>query len=194
MVEDCCKLVGNLELGLSECIISVSTNCNTEIIAACVDELKEGASTLTVNLAGYASDIVWKNCPARAGVSISYVNKYDCENDIVHVIAVNKGQSFKVGPVEELGVELLDELPTTCVALSASSSSGPTSLYTEATQTNGYGLSYSGQPFSFSTSSSASLVKNLGSKLGQNFYLNSFNIEAQPGQLATASYTFVKSL
>ena len=194
MVEDCCKLVGNLALGLSECIISVSTSCNVEIINACVTKLLEGPGTLSINISGYASNTIWKDCPARAGVSVGYVTKYDCDQDVMHIIYVSKGQSYKIGNIENLGVDLLDELPTSCISLSASSSSGPASLYTEAEQVNGYGLNYNGLPITFNTDNEQTLKMDLGNKLGRECYLNSFNIEAQPGQFPVASYSFIKAL
>ena len=125
--EDCCKLVGDLKLNIDGCIISVSTGCNTEIITACADEPQEGPSTTTVNLSGYANSDLWVGCPSKAGVSIPFVRKYDCENDILYLIFSGQGQSFFTGDADEL-VTLNTTLETTCASYSASSSSGPATL------------------------------------------------------------------
>ena len=191
MANECCQLVGNLDLGIDGCIISVSTNCNTEVAVVCGDEPLEGTSIFTVNLSAYASTTLWVGCPAKAGVSIPYVRKYDCVNDVVYLIFAGQGQSFKSGDVDSF-ISLNNTMETTSTSYSASSSSGPAAIYMQTTQTNGYGLSYSGDPISFNTADGETLV-NLGN-LGNDFYLQSFNFDAQPGQLPVATYVFVKAL
>ena len=191
MPNECCQLVGNLDLGIDGCIISVSTSCNTEVGVTCGEEPLEGPSTSTVNLSAYASTNLWVGCPAKAGVNINYIRKYDCVNDTVYLIFAGQGQSFISGDVGST-INLNNTLETTCTSFSASSSSGPSTVYMQTTQTNGYGLSYTGGPISFNTADGESLI-DLGS-LGNDFYLQSFNFDAQPGQLPVVSYTFVKPL
>ena len=190
MANECCQLVGNLNLGIDGCIISVSSNCSTEIGVVCGSDPIEGPSTQTVSISAYGSTSIWTGCPAKAGVSISYVRKYDCVNDIVYLIFAGQGQSFISGNIST--VSLNSALATSCTSYSASSSSGPATIYMEATQTNGYGLSYTGDPISFDTANMDTTF-SLGN-LGNDFYLQSFNFDAQPGQFPVVSYTFVKPL
>jgi len=179
----CCQLVSGLNIGVDG-IISVSTSSSSEVAAVCGDEPLEGPVTHSVSISGYASKGVWMSCPAKAGVNIPYIRKYDCATDTVYFIFAGHGQSFVSGPAGEFAS--LYKSFSSVTSFSASASSGPTSVYMSTTQTNGYGLSYTGGPFSFSTSDLASPI-NLGGTLGGNHYLQSFNFDAQP----IASYTFV---
>lgn len=181
----CCQLISGLNLGLDG-IISVSTNSNSEVAAVCGDEPLEGPVTHSVSITGYASKDIWLACPAKAGVNIPYIKKYDCVANKLYFIFAGQGQSFVSGPVG--GFASLYKSFSSVTSFSANASSGPTSVYMEATQTNGYGLRYSGGPISFSTSELINPV-DLGS-LGDH-YLQSFSFDAQPGQLPIASYTFV---
>lgn len=183
----CCQLVGSLNLGI-EGIISVSTNSSSEVAAVCGDEPLEGPITHSVSLSGYASKEIWTGCPGKAGVNIPYIRKYDCVNNILYFIFAGQGQSFISGDVG--GFASLYKAFSSVTSFSASSSSGPTGVYMETEQTNGYGLHYSGGPFSFSTNELGSPI-SLGSKLGGDHYLQSFSFDAQPGQVPIASYTFV---
>lgn len=182
----CCQLVSSLDLGVG--IISISSSSSAEVAAVCGDEPLEGPVIHSVSITGYASTEIWSNCPGRAGVNIPYIRKYDCSQNKLYFIFAGQGQSFTVGPV---GTYVsLKKAFSTVSSISANASSGPTSIYMEADQTNGYGLSYTGGPFSFSTSDLASPI-NLGGGLGGPHFLQSFNFDAQPGQLPTVSYTFV---
>ena len=80
----CCQLVGNLELGLDWCVTSINTSVDTEIVNACLEGPLAGPSVFKVSLSGYADTSFWKGCPAKAGVSISYLTKYDCKEDKVY--------------------------------------------------------------------------------------------------------------
>ncbi len=183
----CCQLVGGLVLG-AEGIISVSTSSSSEIAATCGDEPLEGPVTHSVSISGYASKDVWTSCPGKAGVNIPYIRKYDCVNNVLYFIFAGQGQSFISGNVG--GFASLYKSFSSVTSFSASSSSGPTGIYMETTQTNGYGLHYSGGPYSFSTGDLGSPI-DLGGKLGGAHYLQSFSFDAQPGQIPIASYNFV---
>ena len=187
MAVNCCQLVGNLDLGLEGCIISINTSSSTEVIMACGEDPLEGPTTGTVSISAYVADSqVWIGCPSRAGVSIPFIRKYDCENDKVHFIFSGQGQSFISGGADKY-VSLNKILPTTSRSVSASSASGPSSLYMDTLQTNGYGLSYDGGPINFTTSKEGTTM----SILGNTCYLQSFSFEAQPGQIPVVSYSFV---
>lgn len=195
MDAECCNLVGNLSISTG-CYISVSTNCNTEIINVCGEDTPLcGPTTQTVNLAGFASSVVHIGCPGKAGVSIPWVRKYDCDNSIVYFLFSGQGQSYLAGDTG--GLASLNNIVSCAPSISsfsASSSSGPASIYMETSQTNGYGLNYNGGPISFTTSKDGTIVDlNVGNIIG-TFYLQTFNLDVQPGQLPVANYTFVRSL
>jgi len=193
MAIDCCNLVGNFNLDFDGCIISVSSNCSTEILNPCGPEnLLEGASIQTVTIAGYASNSIHLGCPASAGVSIPWLRKYDCINNITYFIFAGEGEANVVGDLNGIA-RLKFSVGSKCKALSAASSSGPASIYMYTDQTNGYGLEYMGGPIPFNTDKSGTII-NLGSLLGNNFYLQSFSYDAQSGQLPVANYTLVKSI
>lgn len=193
MAEDCCKLVGNFQTGLDGCIVSVSTSCSTEFGAICNDTPIEGPTVGTLNIAGYADDQLWKGCPSRAGVNISFVRKYDCAKDKLYFIFNGKGQSFYTGDANKF-VSLHSEVKENCPAISASSQSGPATIYTESTQINGYGMTYKGGPISFTTDAKGTSL-SLGGIFSDvdTYYLQSFNLELTPAQLPIATYSFVYS-
>jgi hypothetical protein len=185
-MSSCCQLVGNLDLDLG-CIISINTSSATEVIMACGEDPLEGPTTGTISISAYVSDgLVWVGCPSRAGVSIPFIRKYDCQNDKVYFIFSGQGQSFISGDIDKY-VSLNRALPTRSRSISASAASGPTGLYMDTTQTNGYGLNYNGGPINFTTSKDGTSM----SILGTNAYLQSFSLEAQPGQIPVVSYSFV---
>lgn len=191
---DCCQLAGNLVVGKG-CYISANTSCSTEITNACGDDTPlAGPTTQTITLAGYASSTVHIGCPGRAGVSIPRITKYDCVNDEVYFLFAGEGQSYVAGDVEGLAsINNTVDAPSSS-SFSASSSSGPTSIYMETSQENGYGLNYSGDPISFTTTKEGTTVNlNIGN-IGGGFYLQSFSLDMQPGQLPVANYTFIRGL
>ena len=188
--DSCCQLVGNLNLGLDGCIISITTGCSTDIIMACGDDPLEGPTTGTVNITAFAGTELWVGCPSRAGVSIPFIRKYDCINDIVYFIFSGQGQSFYTGKANQF-VSLNKTLPTSCTSISASSSSGPASIYANSTQVNGYGMTYNGGPISFATTPNGAEIRLGGVLSGPVYYLQNFSLEAQSGQLPTVSYSLV---
>jgi hypothetical protein len=193
MASSCCKLVGDLNLGIDGCIISINTNCATESSVACGDtQPQEGPSTGTLSITGYAMTQLWIGCPSKAGVNIPYIRKYDCVEDVVYFIPNGQGQSFTSGDAGS--VASVKYALSTCNALSASSSSGPATIYMETEQINGYGLSYTGGPISIDTTPAMEPIVIPGFGGSTGVYLQSFNFEAQPGALPTASYSFVYGL
>jgi hypothetical protein len=192
--EDCCKFVGDLDLGIGGCIISFSDSCNTEIAVVCDDTPLPGPTTGTVNITGYTGEPPWVGCPSKAGVSIPFTKKYDCENDQVYFIFSGQGQSFYTGEADRY-VTIHNVLHADCESISADASSGPTTIYTKSTQYNGYGLTYTGGPISFTTSKLGTKFEFSNSILeGNEYYLQNFNLDLQPGNLPTATYSFVYSI
>lgn len=191
MASNCCQLVGALNLGINGCFISISTSSSTEIITNC-DNIYEGPTVATLNLSAYASTDLWTGCPGRAGVSIPYNRRYDCDGDVVHFIFSGRGQSFYVGDVGAY-VSLYRTASTTSESMSASSSSGPAAVYMRTTQYNGYGMTYRGDPISFTTSEEGTTISLGGVFSGETYYLQNFSFDAQPGQFPIVSYSFVYS-
>lgn len=192
MAIECCKLVGNLELGIDGCIISVNTSCNTDMITGCGEELLEGPTIETLNITAYASTDIWVGCPSRAGVSIPFIRKYDCDNNELHFIFNGRGQSFYVGDVSDY-VSLYSELDVACTAIAASSTGGPSAIYTETQQVNGYGMHYSGTPIEFDTDPDGTEIF-IGGIFNETFYLQNFSLDMQPGQLSVATYSFIRQI
>ena len=195
MAEPCCNLVGNLNLNLNGCVISVNVAGKTEVSNACGSTPLPGPTTGTVSITAYASDSMFVGCPSKAGVSISWIKKYDCENNKVYFIFAGQGASFIEGDesaLNSLGLYLDNPLNRVYNSISASSSSGPQSIYMETAHKDGYGLRYDGQPIDFDTGgpSNEVTIPNFVEGKG-DLYLQGFNLEASPGNIPTVSYSFV---
>ena len=190
MAEDCCKLVGNLQLSLPGCIISVNVNSRAEIIKECGGDILVGPSTGTVSVTGYVQDppSMHNGCPGRAGVSIPWVRRYDCDQNIVYLIPAGQGSSYIAGDIESLA-SLVYPTGISFPAINASSASGPSSVYMETSQEEGYGLVYNGGPLSFDTRNTLEFA-NFGIGEG-TMYLQNFSVDFNPGDVPTASYSFM---
>jgi hypothetical protein len=192
MAGECCQLVGDLDLGFDGCIISINTNCNTELLTSCGEEPLEGATVGSVNITAYADTDLWVGCPSKAGVSIPFIRKYDCVEDVVYFIFNGQGQSFYTGEANRY-VSLNYQVDARCTSISASSTGGPAAIYSQTTQVNGYGMSYGGEPLSFSTTPEGTEISLPGVLSGPTYYLQNFSFEASPGQLPTVTYSLVYS-
>jgi hypothetical protein len=195
MAGDCCKLVGNYPIGDGlGCVISVNVSSSTDTtkIGDCV---VVGPTVGTVSMTGYATEnTIHVGCHGKAGVSIPWIRKYDCDNDEVHFLFSGGGKAYTAGDVE--GLASLNETVAIYRVVNASSSSGPASLYMNEVQNDGYGLNYIGLPLSFSTNNENDVVfqNNVATGLGlpaMTLYLQSFSVDFVPGQLPVASYSFV---
>jgi len=185
----CCQLVGNLQIG-SGCLLSISTSGGAEASRPCgIDSpvLFSGASK-TTSITAYAGTSIHVGCPGRAGVTISWIKKYDCIGNKIYYIFSGEGESYVSG--EASLVATVINVAATTKAISASSASGPFSIYMDSSQTVGFGLNYSGGPFSFNSGAVGSMI-DFGIDSG---YLQSFSYECQSGQVPIASYTFVTPL
>ncbi len=192
---DCCYLTSNFyisdDLG---CIISVSVSTSTETskIGDCVIV---GPTIGTVALSGYASDTYHVGCPGRASVQLSWIRKYDCDNDVVYFIFSGEGKSQIAGDVGGLATFNPNTKVATNISISASSTAGP-SLYTHMEQEEGYGLKYSGNPIVFNTAVESDLNFD-ANKIGAPYpdcHLQNFSLECTPGQIPVASYSYVFSV
>ena len=193
MADNCCMLVGNLKLGgifFNKCVTSVSMNAKPEIIKECGGEVLYGPTVGTVSVSGYATNDIHVGCPGKSGVSIPWVRRYDCDSSPsrVYFIPGGRGASYVSGDVDSLA-RLEIPLGRSYSNLNASSQSGPVSIYMETSQEDGYGLSYSGNPLSFSTSNYL-VFSNFGVGDG-DMYLQNFSLEVNPGEIPVATYSFV---
>ncbi|MHA1833660.1 MAG: hypothetical protein ACTSV7_06675 [Candidatus Baldrarchaeia archaeon] len=190
MANNCCNLVGNLPIDIAGCIISVNMNSSTESSKVCDATLVIGPTIGNVSIVGYATDLIHYACPGRASVTIPWIRKWDCENDETHFIFSGQGRSSISGDVAGLAF-IGESLEKSYRVVSASSQGGPSSLYTDDCQHDGYGLTYNGNPFDFTTSEESDVVfSNFGVGDG-DMYLQSFSLDCTPGAIPTASYSFM---
>lgn len=190
----CCQLVGDLTV--DGCYISINTSCNVEgagetAICSSYSGQESGEMLQTVTVTGYASTNIHIGCPGRAGVSTTLTRKYDYDRQATVFMCDGQGASHVVGDVNGLASVL--ESQRSCEVFSASASSGPASIYIQAIQTTGLGLAYIGGPISFTTSEDCTTMSISIGPISGNFYLQSFSLDAQPGQLPIASYTFTRA-
>jgi len=101
------------------------------------------------------------------------------------------GKSYISGDVEGLASIPGGQSVATYPILNASAASGPTSLYEKATQTDGFGLSYSGAPYSFSSTGEEGVKMGVPGIGAGDMYLQSFNLQCTPGQVPIASYNLI---
>ena len=190
----CCQLVG--DLNVEGCYISINTSCSVEgagETAICSDYSgqKSGEMLQTVTITGYASTNIHIGCPGRAGVSTTLTRKYDYDSQATVFMCDGQGASHVVGDVNGLASVLGSQ--RSCEVFSANASSGPASIYIRAIQTTGLGLRYTGGPISFTTSEGCTTISIAIGPISGSFYLQSFSLDAQPGQIPIASYTFTRT-
>ena len=188
-----CQVVGNMNVGGSG-FISISTSSNTEPKLICgVSEPFLGDTIQTVTVTGYATNHIHIGGSGKAGFSSALTRKYDCDADCMRFLCDGKGSSYVFGDVA--GLASVTKKGATTEGFSASAASGPSSYYVVASQTNGFGLSYSGGPIGFSSGAEDQCTM-LSLKVGVDatglFYLQSFSLDVPSGQLPVASYTAVR--
>ena len=194
MAHPCCNLVGSFPIGNLKGIISVTSKGGTEMTKI-GDNIIKGPSTGNISVTAYASDDLHTGCAGKAGLSLNWIRKYDCDNDVVYFIFAGEGKSYIVGDVGDL---ILLRYPTDVVVhetISASASSGPTALYQVEDQTDSYGLQYLGGPWAF-TSAGGEVSIDLGVLAAGygDVYLQSFSFSAAPAQIPTVTYDFVYAI
>lgn len=189
MAVDCCKLVQNLNIG--DFIISVQVRSSTEVNKS-GNSILVGPTIGSISMTGYATDVIHYGCPGRAGVTINWIRKYDCDNDQVYMLFAGSGKSYISGDVE--GTASVLNPVVTYPIINASAANGPTGLYEDYNQTDGYGLDYTGFPYPFTTTDEGSVsIGNLGNFIGNSpsIYLQSFSVQFSPGEVPVASYDLV---
>ena len=189
MPAGCCKLVGEFPISTDKCYVSINVSSSTES-SLIESQLVVGPTVGTVSITGHAQDTVHIGCPGRASVQIPWLRKWDCDSNNLYFIPQGEGRSAIFGEVA--GMASLHHTIGTYRIVNASSSSGPAALYTDEYQTDGYGLSYSGGPITFSTDPDGVTWDGAGLELGVGtMYMQNFNVEFTPGEIPIASYSFV---
>ena len=197
----CCNLVGNFPIhvpglisitsqGTSEVTLITSGSKNAAIVAP---------STGTISLSAYADTARYYGCPGRAGVSIPWVIRNNC-NEFFYLYG-GAGKSYISGEVGAYAsfpkITGVTNPLNSYAVLNASASSGPTSLYENSIQQDGYGLIYKGQPWNIDTTTEAGCKVNLTS-LGIGTYgecrLQSLNIQCNPGQIPVVNLSYIYSI
>lgn len=189
-----CLVVGNFNAGSgltlpTGCFISANNTVNTELENYFCAIPLGGATVGTLNLSAYQTTAEISKVNQRASVTVPWLRKYDCENDKVYFIYVGEGRSSNA---DALGVKLNKTVTgATTQLLSASSQSGPSTIYTKIKQLEGFGMSYTGGPINFDTSAETSCkFSNMGYGTG-SYYLQTFYLEAAIGATPIVTYTFV---
>lgn len=188
----CCKLVGNFNFlsGQAGCYTSVSMNSSTEI-GKVQDEIIVGPTIGNLSISAYASETMHTGCPTRANLTLNWVRKFDCDNDVIYFIYAGAGKSSMYGETSKYGISFYRDLNRSFRMLNASSTSGPAALYTDETQKEGYGLIYTGGPISIRVTDEEDVPSmSFNSMEISEAYLQSFSLEASPGGLPTVSYSF----
>jgi len=201
MGEECCLLVGGIEFNPKYgCIISISMNSRTEVVKECGDVALLGPTTGSVNLTAYVREMeIYAGCQASANVSIPWVRKYACEGDVVYYIQSGKGSASIIGQdYVDPYAKLLSDTGRRYYNISANVGQGPTSIYAIQEQVDGSGLDYYGGPIDFNTGQ-GSVVQQWEDIMPVNFlkpegatplYLQSFNLNLNPGEIPQVSYSF----
>jgi hypothetical protein len=188
MASECCQFVGNLDLPVEGCIISINVSSNTETFWLC-NQVKLGPTIGSVSVSAIADTELYSGCPSKAGVSILWTRKYDCDTDTVYFINNGEGQSYISGDTAGLAT-LNSTTGRVYPVISASASSGPTSLYMSIEREDGFGMNYTGGPWEFDTSTKEGVTfNNFGVGTG-DLYLQNFDLTLTPGEFPTANYTF----
>lgn len=189
---DCCYLVGNLS-GLPEGFISIEVRLGTQVFTTADGESFLGAAVGQLTATAYGSATGELPCPGRAGVQYDWMQRYDCINDIVHFIPIGKDKAFMEGDVtSEISIS---NIVASNTMLSASASSGPHTIYMQATHHQGWGFSYTGVPLSVSdryTDHQSTYDIYLPDTIDR-LYIVSFNWQHTAPQPAIVQYSYAFS-
>lgn len=196
MAVDCCCLTGNFEINLDGCIISLNTSSKAQFTQLCDTDVIIGPVVGNLSMTAYASNQLHRGCPASAGVSIPWLSKFDCDNDVIYYVFGGEGTSFTTGEVSSYASKNYSA-NVSYYSVSANAGAGPATFCQQVCREEGYGLTYDGDPISFNTSTESTMIITAGSILsglgavGDNIYLQSFNLDLAPGNLPVVTYNFL---
>jgi len=201
-----CRIAGLFEIEFDGIISAQITGSSEfiDIISQCdaapnvfsdVRKTLKGSSVGTLNITAYAIDrgatnkFLGTSCPSTAGVSLPTQQRFDCENNVTHIIRTKTGQAFKEGD-EIDGITLIGEF-CSFRTINASAQGGPANRITDTERFLGSDLVWTGPPFSFDTRDPDSLDFTI---LGLDVKLTNFSVSTSVPSVATNSYTFQFSI
>lgn len=209
-----CNVVGNFpelrELGF----ISVTLRTNTPVIITSDGIRLTGATTGELSVSAYGSIEGYPfQCPGRAGASYDWMQKYNCLSEQMFYIPRGGAKSFiegdiGIGVTTDISIDGVVKYPT----VQASASSGPSTVYLRAEQTDGYNFEYRGGPIRVydriinvvqTNGTYTNLPTQNGKYSGSNYgalegvlpdgselFLMNFSWEQTPPDISTVSYSF----
>jgi len=205
-----CDLVGNFPVKENLHIISANLKSRTEFrIVPETSIYLEGPTTGDLSITAYAplpsnEEAKWHNgtkvglwCLGKAGASYTWNRRIACDDSGLRVYMIPGGPSaaYKEGAVTSQ-INLVEKVDYD--SFSASAASGPFTIYSHVTHTDGHDFVYNGSPIPIS-SDDAYNVKEIdifvtGSNvMPQNYelYLTSFTWDYTPPNIPTVSYSFL---
>jgi len=193
-----CDIVGLLKTSIPG-LISASIDGNTTVEIADNGTVLLGSTTNRLSISAYAytpggNKFLGATCDVSAQVSVPWLIKEDCINNVVHFIP-RAGATASITNRTESGI-LESIIKLECspgisnTSISASASSGPTGRVSRTTREDGFGLVYTGVPLPINTASKLTYDINLGFLGSIKGHLQSFSLDVVPPQPATVSYTF----
>lgn len=197
----CCNLVGNFNIS-AKGIISITSQGSSDVTlvsAGGKNAAIVAPSTGTVSISAYASNQRYIGCPGRAGVSIPWMIRNDC--DTFHYLFGGAGKSYISGEVGTYAsfptINGVSNPLNTYTVINASASSGPSALYENSLQRDGYGLIYKGYPWNINTTTEGGCKINLTS-YGIGTYgeckLQNISLQCVPGQIPVVNMSFIYSI
>jgi len=201
-----CRIAGLFEIEFDGIISAQITGSSEfiDIISQCdtapnvfsdVRKRLKGSSVGTLNITAYAftkgstNKFLSTVCPSTAGVSLPTQRRFDCENNVTHIIRTKTGQAFREGDVID-NVTLIGEF-CSFRTVNASAQGGPANRITDTERFLGSDLVWTGPPFSFDTRLPDTLDFTI---LGLDVKLTNFSVSVSTPSIATNSYTFEFSI
>ena len=180
--------------GSSEFVDIVSQCDQAPNVFADVRKRLKGSSTGTLNITAYAflqggDRYLQTSCPSQAGVSLPIQSRFDCENNVTHLIRTKTGEAFREGDVIT-GATLLGEF-CSFRTINASAASGPATRVTDTERFLGSDFVWAGPPFPFDTRNADTLDFNI---LGLDVKLTSFSVNVTVPSFASNQYNFQFSI
>jgi len=206
-----CDLVGNFPVKSGLHIISANLRSRTEfLITPETSIFLQGPTTGDLSITAYApllsnEEPKWQNgtkvgmwCLGKAGASYSWNRRISCEDPgvlVVYLIPGGETGSYKEGAITSQ-ISLVEKIDYD--SFSASAASGPFSLYSHVTHTDGYNFVYTGSPIPISATDAYNAkqidIFEAGSDvMPQNYelYLTNFTWDYTPPNIPTVSYSFL---
>lgn len=210
MTINCCNLVGNFGDGdfTAKGVISITSKGDTPI-QVITDRVNSSVtvapSTGTVSITAYAGEEAHRGCQGSSNVSLNWVTRTNCDENIYMFGGAGRS-NIQGNTGSYVNFPLIDGINNPLneyEVVDVSSSSGPSSIYKKDVQKDGYGLIYTGNPWTIDTTNEEDCKINLtdygiSGTSGVVSYgeclLQSLNLSCIPGQIPTVSLSFIYSI